>query len=910
MAKHRLHPTPRRRGTTVAAGAVGLSLVLSGVQPIVSPDASQHASAETIAETSDIEGRTVSLTRPGQTVTVPPRNAVGKMDISVIRLSPRTELLPGWRADFVNGILTAGVADPLPDDFTTTQVVYVDVVFSDRSVKTIEFVLNYQEPEPSTTAEESTTEEPAPSTTEEPAPSTTAEESTTEEPEPSTTAEESTTAEPAPSTTEEPEPSTTTEESTTEEPEPSTTDEPAPSTTAEESTTEEPEPSTTAEPDPSTEESTTAEPEPSTTAEPAPSTTAGTSTSAQPSTKPKPLDQYAWNNATVGAGERAVLYPVRLPATAVPVRAIRGVPSWVSVDSSGMIVAEPTRQTNPGNYVFTVGTDAGERDVITITVTAAVSDTERITPNYRIGYARAGGYPGTNQPPMATITRGRSTFQNQQVPSGTTFSTDYPGARVNESGSVTIQAPLDATEGAIISVPVTLTYPDGSKDTAVARFEVIKAEYAKTFQPVYETGRGAKPGRTVAVKQVKTNLPDYTEFSLKDPAAHYGGWDIVVDGKTGHISATAPQDAPQPQDFLVHVTYSDGSWEDVPARVEALGGEAESDTAAPVNYSAPFVRSDGKIVLRPDGGVPAGATFGKGAQQQALPVVVEEDGTVIIDLPESGLPGAGFDVAFQMTFPDGSVRDFSLPVQTQSQAAKCDATWPPISVVENGVPKTVLPASSAQTAVRYELGASFDVPGWSASVDASTGALTVARMEALNSPSATSVPIVITYQDGSQREAEVRVFTARGAAAVTPLTYGEVALKPGEKATLSPTHPAKSFSLVNRVPGLRTTIDPATGALTVEALPGATPGPRVVEVEVMFADDSHLVTTANVTVVPASNGVAEVGDGVDEEASSSKSSEGAKIVGIVAGLLGLLGLLAAGLYNNREFFQTFLVWWK
>ena len=78
----------------------------------------------------------------------------------------------------------------------------------------------------------------------------------------------------------------------------------------------------------------------------------------------------------------------------------------------------------------------------------------------------------------------------------------------------------------------------------------------------------------------------------------------------------------------------------------------------------------------------------------------------------------------------------------------------------------------------------------------------------------------------------------------------------------------------------------------------------------MFADDSHLVTTANVTVVPASNGVAEVGDGVDEEASSSKSSEGAKIVGIVAGLLGLLGLLAAGLYNNREFFQTFLVWWK
>ena len=55
-----------------------------------------------------------------------------------------------------------------------------------------------------------------------------------------------------------------------------------------------------------------------------------------------------------------------------------------------------------------------------------------------------------------------------------------------------------------------------------------------------------------------------------------------------------------------------------------------------------------------------------------------------------------------------------------------------------------------------------------------------------------------------------------------------------------------------------------------------------------------------------------------EGASIRKSSEGTSSLGssrpdLLPILLGLFALLGAGakvLYDNREFFQTFLVWWK
>ena len=576
-----------------------------------------------------------------------------------------------------------------------------------------------------------------------------------------------------------------------------------------------------------------------------------------------PAGDYAWEKLQLQAGTATFAVANRKPEQPIGVRIDGDAPEWVSVAADGQLVAEPSRDVAPGVYPVNVITDNGERGTILVEVEAPASDTDRIQPYYRPSWVQA-GETRTGRTPEANIDRDGNVFKAQPLPKGTQFITYSPDATVDRyTGEVTVSAPLGTPAGESIVVTVVVSYPDGTSDTADAIFEVDPAEQGKLYQPAYEENLGAQPGQTVVVPVQEDSVPEDGQYELF-PQKGYDDWDVSIDPETGAISATAPEEGAKDISVPVTVLYSDGTTSDreetdpetgerkktptVFAHISAFNGPtmATNATSGP-EYSAPFFDADGNIRLFPNGSLPQGATFQQDGLT-ALPVEVDPaTGAITIKVPQDAPAGSNFDVPLKITLPDGSVQEIRVPVATKSEAADQVVAWRPIKVTESGTPTQVKP-TAAPAGATYALAASFGTPGWQAAVDPVTGVITVNRVGAEDDPQAALVPVVVTFEDGSQRVVEVPATAVRGTAALTEVDYPRATINAGRSATLRPSVSEGTFSLVKTVPGLRTVIDPVTGELTVASYASTTPGPRDVPVRVTFPDSSHLVTSARVEV--------------------------------------------------------------
>ena len=123
--------------------------------------------------------------------------------------------------------------------------------------------------------------------------------------------------------------------------------------------------------------------------------------------------------------------------------------------------------------VYNVVVVSGNNDVAAWSV-LVTSDTNEFDPKYEDSQ----GAPGTTAPVEApTFTKvdekGNPTDEKVDAPEGTKFSTDKDGVEVAEDGSLKVQIPADATVGDVITVPVTVTYPDGTTDEVEAKVTVV-----------------------------------------------------------------------------------------------------------------------------------------------------------------------------------------------------------------------------------------------------------------------------------------------------------------------------------------------------------------------------------------------------------------------------------------------------
>ena len=639
---------------------------------------------------------------------------------------------------------------------------------------------------------------------------------------------------------------------TTSAPEPSApaTSEPTAATPTSGQLTTQPQPTTTK---PTSARPTTSAPQPTTSAQPAPS-----------------VDDFAWDKLTVQAGTTKVTVPSRKPSETVNVRVDGDAPEWLSVASDGQVLAEPGRDVKPGKYTVDVVSGAGERDIITVNVTAPVSDADRISGvKYKDSYVQAGKTNSSRQP-IATIDRDGIEYKSQPLPAGTKFSTKSAEGTVDpDTGVVTVKAPLRTPAGETIEVPVDFTYPDGTTGKATAVFHVDVGAQNEAYKPAYQEGLGAQPGKTVVVPLLDGTFPvnkdgqnigQYALAPVFDDKGNelgadkaYNGWDISIDPDTGNICATAPEEHPEQITVPVTVLYSDGTVSDkdneptVFARIAALKGQSLADSTEAAGYGKPFFDADGNIRMFPTGSMPPGATFEQ-TGLTALPVEVDpETGAITVKVSEDAPVGANFDIPLKLTLPDGSAQEITVPVSTKSEAANQVVSWRPVKVTEAGTPVTVAP-SQAPAGTTYALAASFDAQGWQVSVDPKTGEITVARNGDEDDPQAALIPVVVTFADGSQRVVEVPATTVRGTAAVANVEYPRVVINAGQTAILRPSAAGASFSLVKPIPGLRTQIDPVTGELTVVSYDGTVPGPRDIPVQVTFEDSSSTITSARVEV--------------------------------------------------------------
>ena len=608
---------------------------------------------------------------------------------------------------------------------------------------------------------------------------------------------------------------------------------------------------------------------------------------------PEEIDQFEWDEFTVAAGAENAVDPVRSERSAV-VTAEAGAPDWVTVFRGGQVYASPSRDVAPGEYPVRVRTSNGETDTIHVRVVEAANDAERYTPTYAVAYARAGGSV-QSLPPRATFTVRSSEFDNQPLPEGTRFEVEGDGVSVDRHGAITYAPPLDAQVGKAKLVPVKVVYPDGSSEGTVARFEVLKARDAELYTPAYQAERAAGAGETATVAQTARDLPAETEFSL-DPAADLHGWDVRVDARTGRVEATAPE-TPADLDVNVHVSYADGSEETVPVHVAARR-TASMAQATELHYDDAYAAADGTITIAPRGAVPEGVAF---AAAGATPVQLDVEpstGVITAKLPDGAPADTSYTLGVRAAFPDGSATQLSATVTTDSQARHADVRWPSVAVPV-GADAVTAQVTGAPAGTTFALAAEYSGSPWPSSVDPTTGALTVAAPKGANAGDGAEVPVVVTFPDGSQRLVAVRATAVDAMAGAQPTEYGAAEVRPGDSVTVSPAFAAAQFSLVEKVEGLSTRIDATSGALTATATTHAAPGPRRVPVRVTFADSTQATAYATVTVLPA-----------DVTAQAQAQGEGAsavgKLVALALGILASAGAVGFGLYENREFFRTFL----
>ena len=146
-----------------------------------------------------------------------------------------------------------------------------------------------------------------------------------------------------------------------------------------------------------------------------------------------------------------------------------------------------------------------------------------------------------------------------EAPEGTTFGPgeDAPeGVTVNEDGSITVKVPEDAKPGDKITVPVEVTYPDGSKDNVDVTVTVEEPDAPAPTPGDDKTevdSSGKKPVDPTDEKQgsgVKVINPDNdTKVSAKDE----DGKDVpaVINPETGEIELTPGKDVDGPITVVV-----------------------------------------------------------------------------------------------------------------------------------------------------------------------------------------------------------------------------------------------------------------------------------------------------------------------------------------------------------------------
>ena len=587
----------------------------------------------------------------------------------------------------------------------------------------------------------------------------------------------------------------------------------------------------------------------------------------------------------------------------VPGQETKSVPSFTDKDGKGVDVPEGSKFSigdykAPEGYVVTIDENTGEITVtfpdgsklnkdtveefdVPVTVTYKDGSTDEVKANFKLDTDGDGdpdvtdpdddgdgipdeddsnpkvpnqntifepGYEDGSGKPGEDVTIPAPEFKDKDgktvtPPEGTKFT---PGENVPDgvtidenTGEITVTIPGDATPGDKITVPVVVTYPDGTKDNVdvTVTVEQPDAKDNEKFEPEYE-GKLVVPGVETKSSPSFTDkdgkdvtAPEGSKFAIGEDFTAPEGYEVSIDESTGEITVTFPdgsklnKDTVEEFDVPVTVTYPDGSTDKTDAKFKLdtdgdgtpdTEDEDDDDDGVPdekekedgtnpkspnqntifepgyedgsgkpgdeVTIPAPeFKDKDGKGVE-----VPEGTTFGPGENAPGGVNIDPNTGEITVTIPEGATPGDKITVPVVVTYPDGSKDNVDVTVtveQPDQPEEKDNEKYEPEYNGGSGKPgdevtvdKPTFKDKDGNPTTAPEgttFGPGENAPG-GVNIDPNTGEIKVTIPEDATPGDKITVPVVVTYPDGSTDEVTVTItVTEKDATPVTPVAPKE-----------------------------------------------------------------------------------------------------------------------------------------
>ena len=330
-------------------------------------------------------------------------------------------------------------------------------------------------------------------------------------------------------------------------------------------------------------------------------------------------------------------------------------------------------------------------------------------------------------------------------PDGTPID-EFPGElKINEDGSIVVTPKDDAPLGEY-KVPVLVTYPDGSKETIYAPIEVTENPTASNdYKVEYDEAKGQPDSDIKATPESigKDPLPEGTTYAPgSKKETHDGLWDISdPDANTGEVTGKASWDKLK-QRYLDERKNTLGNDECVPGE-----SFSDDDVKAIIDKLKPLFSAESTV----------NATFTEKVQQDEVPVkftLVDKNGTPLAE--SNDWDGDGVDNETEIKECSNPLDPDSKPEKTPTTIA--DQTTPdwndasatpgePVDVPNDG---DKLPEGSTVTVPP-------EVDGWKVELLPDGETIQVTPPADAEDDAEITVPVEVTYSDGSKDTDEFKV---------------------------------------------------------------------------------------------------------------------------------------------------------
>ncbi|PTJ40589.1 hypothetical protein BU021_05595 [Staphylococcus simulans] len=326
---------------------------------------------------------------------------------------------------------------------------------------------------------------------------------------------------------------------------------------------------------------------------------------------------------------------------------------------------------------------------------------------------------------------------------------------------VTVDNPTLIPSGSIsgvYDVPVTVTYPDGTKDHVSVKV-TVGPKASDVFEPV--AGKVEKPyGTPTTIEDVtsKVIVPGYSKVdnpykvTVDNPS-------VLPNGNTSGV-----------YDVPVTVTYPDGSTDHIIVKV--VVGPKDSDTYEPTTQ--PIEKPYGSHTTIDE---IVGKVTVPGYPDTEKPYKVTVDNPTLI--PSGSIPGV-YDVPVTVTYPDGTTDHINVTITVHPQP-DADVYNPGYNDVQVNPGESI---EIPQVKDDVPTGTHFEIPSesgidkdWTVTVNPDTGKITVTVPEDAAEGDVVTVIVKVTYPDGSTENVTVDVTVhdsiAPEAPVVNPIEAGD-----------------------------------------------------------------------------------------------------------------------------------------